>query len=180
MERISRRGFAKVAFFGSLGAVAVAGGAALANMLYPRDPTGGNEVVVPRDRVPAAGDPPMYVAEGGFLLVHLKQGEGYDAEPGASPGGLIALSERCTHLQCEVQWRTDYRRSDEGSPEVMVCNCHGGFFTKAGVRVFGPPPRSLDTMALRVTPSGDVVVDRFDVRQGDISNPSRAVAWPPS
>jgi Rieske Fe-S protein len=178
-RELTRRSFTKAAFFGSLAIAGLAGGAALVNMLSPRN-AAGDDIVVPRDRVPAPGDPPLYVADGNFLLVNLAPGEGYDVGiAGASPGGMLAISERCTHLACAVHWRTD-RRLDGGFIDVIACECHSSFFTRAGLRISGPAPRSLDTLALRVTPGGDVVVEPSIVRLGDMSNPARAVPYPPA
>jgi cytochrome b6-f complex iron-sulfur subunit len=124
--------------------------------------------------VPDPGDPPLFVAHGRFLLVNLAPGEG--AEGYRGPGGLLAIRQRCTHLHCEVEWR-ESDPFNERPEDRLVCPCHGGVFTKAGVRLFGPPPRSLDTLALRVTSLGDVVVDTSVIREGAMSNPLRAVVW---
>jgi cytochrome b6-f complex iron-sulfur subunit len=177
MERHSRRSFAKGLFVAALAAGGIAGGATLINTLYPRTSGRRDEVLIPRDRVPAPGDPPLHVAAGRFLIVNLRAGEGADGYRG--PGGLLAILERCTHLHCEVQWRTEYEFDGEVA-DRLVCPCHGGVFTIAGVRQFGPPPRSLDTLAMRLTAAGDVVVDIGAVRRGSDGNPVRALKWPPS
>jgi Rieske Fe-S protein len=175
MERRSRRSFAKGLFVAALAAGGVAGGATLINTLYPRTLGRRDEVFIPRDRVPAPGGPPLYVASGRFLLVNLRAEEGSDGYLG--PGGLLAILQRCTHLHCEVQWRPEYE-FDGDVADRLVCPCHGGVFTMAGVRQFGPPPRSLDTLAVRLTAVSDVVVDTAAVRRGSEGNPVRALPWP--
>ncbi|MEX0749449.1 MAG: hypothetical protein WD359_01460 [Dehalococcoidia bacterium] len=175
---MDRRRFAKIALAGSIAALGAAGGAAVVAITYPRATNRGNEVVVPRDHVPSPGSPPLRV-EGRVLLVNLTPGEGYAADhAGAAPGGLLAVNARCTHLHCDARWRDDYHLGSQPGSEWLVCPCRGGVFTKAGVRVFGPPPRSLDTIALRVTPFGDVIIDAARIREGTPTNPMRAVRWP--
>lgn len=176
ISRMSRRSFAKTAFVGGLVALGAAAGAAIINMLYPRNAARDTEVLIPSERVPSPGEPPLFVAGGNFLLVHLGPDEGADGYRG--PGGLLAIRQRCTHLHCEVEWRHGYAFDGEVA-DRLVCPCHGGVFTRAGVRLFGPPPRSLDTLALRVTALRDVVVDTAIMREGHESNPLRAVVWSP-
>lgn len=182
---MSRRSVAKLAFFGSLGVIGVAGGATIANTLYPRVADALGEVIVPRDQVPPRGRS-IYVPAGNFVLAHLGPDEGH-GEPVAgrspvartpTPGGLLAMYEKCPHLGCAVSATDSYRFGRIERTDLIVCNCHQGVFTSAGVRVFGPPPRSLDTMELRVTPYGDVVVQTRNIRLGDSDNPARAVPWP--
>ena len=174
--RLDRRSFAKIALVGSIAALGAAATGVVATMLYPRKPD-RREIIVRASDVPRPGDPPRYVANGRFFLVNVAPAAA-TADASMSSGGLIALYERCTHLHCSVRWRDDFRLGEREGTEYLVCPCHGGVFTNAGVRVFGPPPRSLDTMPLRVTPFGDVVVDISTLRTGTEDNASRAVAWP--
>jgi len=51
-------------------------------------------------------------------------------------GSLHALSARCTHLDCTVQFRKDR--------EQIWCACHGGVYDIDGRNVSGPPPRPLE------------------------------------
>ena len=53
-------------------------------------------------------------------------------------------------------------------------HCHGSTFTKAGIRVFGPAPRSLDTMKIDVDASGNITVQTGDRTPGGPDNPQRA------
>lgn len=51
-------------------------------------------------------------------------------------GKFIALSRRCTHLGCTVQWVASENR--------FICPCHGSSFDKAGRVITSPAPRALD------------------------------------
>jgi cytochrome b6-f complex iron-sulfur subunit len=51
-------------------------------------------------------------------------------------GTFHALSARCTHLDCTVQFRTD--------TEQVWCACHNGIYDVDGRNISGPPPRPLE------------------------------------
>jgi len=53
-----------------------------------------------------------------------------------SAGQFRALSARCTHLGCVVQYQ------DSPVPH-FGCNCHGSQFDMNGVNISGPAPRPL-------------------------------------
>ena len=82
---------------------------------------------------------------------------------GSKPGILIrlpdgsfkALSARCTHLDCTVQFKQDTGQ--------IWCACHNGFYDLEGRNVSGPPPRPLEQF--------EVVVkgDKVFVRRGETS-----------
>ncbi|HET6614487.1 MAG TPA: ubiquinol-cytochrome c reductase iron-sulfur subunit [Dehalococcoidia bacterium] len=176
---VGRRRLLIASFWASIGAALVGGASTLLNTLYPRDVGGfGGPIVVPPNAIPAPGDPPKPVVEGRFLLVNLAADEG--AAPGddrMATGGLLALYRKCPHLGCTVPWREDASYHDLHG--VFLCPCHGSTYTKAGVRVFGPAPRSLDTMAIEVQKSGAIVVQTGDITPGATDNPSRAVPYQP-
>ena len=161
---IDRRRFLRLALFGSLG---LAGGGAVAGFVafaYPRSPFRyGDWFTVDAARVPAVGEAPRLSHDGGFWLVNLARGEG--REPGddrPAPGGLLALSWACPHEHCTIPWRPDFAWQDDDGPRRLgwfACPCCGAVFTKAGVRVFGPAPRSMDRYPLKLSASGDVAVD---------------------
>lgn len=59
---------------------------------------------------------------------------------------LIALSPRCTHLGCTVNWNTNADHENE-----FFCPCHGGRFEKDGTNVPNTPPtRPLDIYELEI------------------------------
>jgi cytochrome b6-f complex iron-sulfur subunit len=64
---------------------------------------------------------------------------------------LVALSEKCTHLGCRVEF------CDESSE--FECPCHGSVFNRAGELLTGPSPRGLDRYPLEVATDGLVVID---------------------
>ncbi len=60
-----------------------------------------------------------------------------------SPSGeLKALTAKCTHLDCTVQYRPE--RSD------IWCACHNGVYDLKGGNVSGPPPRPLTPLEVYV------------------------------
>ena len=68
-------------------------------------------------------------------------------------GSLHALSARCTHLDCTVQF--------EQEREHIWCACHGGVYDINGRNVSGPPPRPLERYEV-VVKGKDVFVRRGD------------------
>jgi len=149
---------------------AIAGGLGL-DFLWPKKVTGfGTAVDVSAVKIPAPGADPVRVVEGRFWLVNIPAGE---AE---SPGGLLALYQKCPHLGCTVPWRPDF---DFGGVKGWFrCPCHGSTYTKeGGVLVAGPAPRSMDTMAITVKPDGDITVETGQITKGGQDNPFRVVAY---
>ena len=75
----------------------------------------------------------------GVRLVHLPEGpvmlEKTDSE-------VRALSAICTHLGCIIAW---HPRAKE-----FICPCHGGRYDVNGNVVFGPPPRPLEKIQVKV------------------------------
>lgn len=63
-------------------------------------------------------------------------------------GEFKAFSATCTHLDCTVQYRSDFGQ--------IWCACHNGKYDLNGRNVSGPPPRPLD--AFQVTIQGDDVL----------------------
>jgi cytochrome b6-f complex iron-sulfur subunit len=169
-----------VAFWTSIAAALAGGGASLLSSLYPRGVSGfGGPVAVPAASIPKPGDPPKPMVEGRFLLVNLAPGEGL-AKDGSEPttGGLLALYRKCPHLGCTVPWRADARARNDDRTGFFLCPCHQSTYTKAGVRVWGPAPRSMDTMRIEPGANG-IVVQTSEIADGDVDNPSRALPWPP-
>ncbi len=181
--RLSRRRVLKIGLWTSLGALAVSAGAGVLNNLYPRKTDSfGGPVVVAANAIPQPGEAPRQNFEGHFLLVNLAADEGRIAgDESAADGGLLALWWKCPHLGCTVPWKGDERIAADKDPldrrGWFHCPCHGSTYTKAGVRVAGPAPRSMDTMKLAVNADGSVTVQSGKVRSGDTDNPRRAVPW---
>jgi cytochrome b6-f complex iron-sulfur subunit len=171
-------------FWTSVLALAAAAMASVTNMLWPRSAAAfGGRIGVRAAEVPSPGDAPRPNLDGHFLLVNLAPGEGRMAGDGSdAPGGLLALWWKCPHLGCTVPWRGTFRFAGdpEGRTGWFRCPCHQSTYTKAGVRVFGPAPRSMDTMALSVDEGGNLMIDTGDITRGDRDNPQRALRWPPA
>jgi menaquinol-cytochrome c reductase iron-sulfur subunit len=74
-------------------------------------------------------------------LIYARLGEG---------GEPLVVSAVCTHLGCNVRWRSDEER--------FACPCHKGFYDAEGNVISGPPPRALDRLETRVQ---DGVLEAF-------------------
>ena len=68
-------------------------------------------------------------------------------------GSYRALSARCTHLDCTVQYQPDTQQ--------IWCACHNGRYDTDGRNISGPPPRPLERYEVVV--KGEKVM----VRKGD-------------
>jgi cytochrome b6-f complex iron-sulfur subunit len=167
---VTRRRVLQAGFWASLGAIIAGVGACGVDLLYPRDVAGFGGTV-------SAGEVSKYppgsktqVPEGRFWLIHLTEDQG-------GPG-LLALWWKCPHLGCTVPWRPTFIWPDPSTGTAKQgwfrCPCHGSTYTDAGVRVFGPAPRSMDSMALTVD-NGRITVDTGNITNGAPDNPNRAV-----
>ena len=168
--RVSRRAVLRLGFWTSVGAAISGAVASGVNLLYPRRVSGfGGQVVVNADSIPPPGGK-VQIPEGRFWLVNLAEEQG-------GPG-LLALWWKCPHLGCTVPWRENFIWPDPttGAPKQgwFRCPCHGSTYTDAGIRVYGPAPRPLDTMELTVA-GGNVIVDTGKITNGGPDNAERAV-----
>lgn len=168
---VNRRTFVLSGFWGSMAALGgvIVGGWGI-DFLWPKKLTGfGAPVDVTASKIPAPGADPVHVVEGRCWLVKIPAGEA------DSPGGLLALYQKCPHLGCTVPWRADFDFG--GKKGWFRCPCHGSTFTKeGGILVSGPSPRPLDTMAITFKPTGDITVQTGQVTEGGQDNPLRAVS----
>lgn len=88
-----------------------------------------------------------------------------DGEPGfflsnlSGEGKLVAMSARCTHLGCVINWR-----QREG---IFRCPCHGSAFSADGANIDGPAPRPLERFAIHRDRDGTVVVDTARAFRGE-------------
>ena len=168
----SRRNFIRASFWGGLGLALLGLVGSLLDFMYPRGIKGFGGPV-PAGNIaeyPPGGDPVHFIT-GQFWLANLAPAE---TRPGGSGGGegLLALWHRCPHLGCTVPWRSGFTYdNDQG---WYRCPCHGSTYTKAGIRVFGPAPRSMTTMKVDVDASGNVTVQTGDRLDGGPDNPQRA------
>ncbi|MPZ48532.1 MAG: Rieske 2Fe-2S domain-containing protein [Dehalococcoidia bacterium] len=138
----------------------------MVDMLYPRGVTGFGSVISPGTVDQFAPGTKTPNSEGKFWLVNLTEEQG-------GPG-FLALWWKCPHLGCTVPWNPSF--TFQGTRGWFRCPCHGSTYTHAGVRVFGPAPRSLDRMELTIDPStGRISVNTGSITKGTPDNNNFAV-----
>ncbi len=177
MPEVSRRKVLLIGFWGAMGALMLGIVATIINSLYPRDVTGfGGTVFVGSIDLLAPGKK-LHNLDAKAWVVR------FDAQqaarnPGAQEGSVLAIYHKCVHLGCTVPYRPDFSREDPRNGETyagwFLCPCHGSTYSDAGVRVFGPAPRSLDTFALTID-GGKMTVNTGKITTGTTDNPSRAI-----
>jgi Rieske Fe-S protein len=57
-------------------------------------------------------------------------------------GTILALSNKCTHLSCRVNWKSE--------STAYICPCHDAYFDISGEIIKGPQPRPLDRYETKV------------------------------
>lgn len=160
-KQVSRRSLIKTTFWVGLGGGLLAIAGSLVDFLYPRGIVGFGGVVTAGtvDQFPPGSK--TQVPAGKYWLVNLT------AEQGGP--GFLALWWKCPHLGCTVPWREGFSWPDpetgQNTRGWFRCPCHGSTYTDAGVRVFGPAPRSMDRMEVTI----DEATGRIDVNTGAIS-----------
>jgi cytochrome b6-f complex iron-sulfur subunit len=65
--------------------------------------------------------------------------------------GVLALSQRCTHLGCRLPFCA--------SSGWFECGCHAAFFAPTGEYRNGPAPRGMDYHPISVRSDGEVLID---------------------
>jgi cytochrome b6-f complex iron-sulfur subunit len=169
---LPRREILRAGLWLALGSYAAAFAGSALDYLWERKPTLFGGIV-------SAGNAAVYppgsktrIQEGRFWLVHLT------AEQGGP--GFLALWQKCPHLGCTVPWDAGFRFKDAETGEARKgwfrCPCHQSTYNDAGVRVFGPAPRSMDRMALTIDPATNAItVDTGRIEKGSTNNASHAV-----
>ncbi|MCA9821268.1 MAG: ubiquinol-cytochrome c reductase iron-sulfur subunit [Dehalococcoidia bacterium] len=181
-RRIARRSFLRVSVFAGLTLFTGAMLASFLGFFNRRKPTGfGAPVNVPTQLIPAQGAEPSRIPEGKAWLVNLQGSQGDVFNTGAT-GGILALYWKCPHLGCTVPWLPDFNGSIVGHPGIVGwfrCPCHGSTYSRAGVRVFGPAPRSMDTFEVTTNPDGSLTVNTGAITSGaaDPPNPLRSIRY---
>lgn len=137
-KEMNRREFLTYAWGGALGLIALQAGVGLFFFMMPRFKAGefgGVFFIGPESALPSTDAPPEPNTAGKFWLVN------------TTDQGPLALYMVCTHLGCLYKWEQANNRFE--------CPCHGSKFTREGLYIEGPAPRSLDTFV--VTIEGDQV-----------------------
>lgn len=171
---VSRRNFIRASFWGGLGVTLLGSVGLLLDFLYPRNVRGfGGPVPAGNVADYAKGGVPVPNSEGQFWIANLDPTEDRAGGSGGADG-LLALWRKCPHLGCTVPWRSTFSYEGDGGGWYR-CPCHGSTYTKAGIRVFGPAPRSMDTMAIEIDAAGNITVQTGAITPGGPDNPQRAV-----
>ncbi|MDX2129560.1 MAG: Rieske (2Fe-2S) protein [Chloroherpetonaceae bacterium] len=68
-----------------------------------------------------------------------------------SNGELSAMSAKCTHLGCNVQWQPQEK--------VVWCACHNAKYNTDGTKLSGPQPADLAKFAVKVQ-DGNIVLSK--------------------
>ena len=139
VRTVNRREFLAYSWSAAAGVVTTQMLVATGLLMYPRFKAGefggdfllGSSAGLPSLEAAPQGDP-----IGKFWLVNTDEG----------PRALYMV---CTHLGCLYKWVDANKRFE--------CPCHGSKFTREGVYIEGPAPRSLDQFVVEVTQDGSVV-----------------------
>ncbi len=171
-KQVSRRSLIQITFWAGLGSGLLAIAGATVDFLYPRGIIGFGGVVTAGTTSQFPVGTKTAVPAGKFWLVNLSEEQG-------GPG-YLALWWKCPHLGCTVPWREGFSwpNPETGTNTLgwFRCPCHGSTYSHAGVRVFGPAPRSLDRMEVSVDPStGRIDVDTGSISKGAPDNADFAV-----
>lgn len=179
-RKIARRSFLRVSVFAGLALGLGAMTTGFLGFFNLRKPKGfGGVVIVTKGQIPPSGADPARISGGKFWLSHLQGAQG-DVLGVGGTGGLLALYWKCPHLGCTVPWSPAFDGSTVNFPGVIGwfrCPCHGSTYSRAGVRVFGPAPRPMDTMLLSVNGDGSLSVNTGKITLGGQDNPLRAVQY---
>ncbi len=136
---ISRRYFLELISAGAIGISAAGALALTANYLSPnvvKEPPTKFKIGMPDEYPPGSV---TLDKEQKVFIVRAKEGNFY------------ALSAVCTHLGCITNWKQE--------EDIIACPCHGSRFSKEGVKVAGPAPRSLPRYSMSLE-DGQLVVDK--------------------
>jgi cytochrome b6-f complex iron-sulfur subunit len=169
---LSRRALLRSTFALGLGGLAMAVGGLVLDFLTPRDLKARGIVLAGHYRKYPPGSV-TYFRESKFWLAHLTTEEG-------GPG-FLALSEKCPHLGCAVDWEPDLTRRSisgaEGEVGLFNCHCHSSIFVRSGICIFGPSPRALDRYRVTFDPGGALRIDTAKALKGTDDNGQHAVQY---
>ena len=112
------------------------------------------------------------IGEAGNSIAYIrKRDPQVDTEPADRWNQYIALSSRCAHVGCPVNYVP--------AASSFVCPCHGGVYDFRGLRTGGPPPRPLDRFYTRVVDGQLQLGPRYSVnshlRRFSLRDPGEAL-----
>jgi cytochrome b6-f complex iron-sulfur subunit len=144
-----RRG-ASVFSWGAFAAVLGTGGLETVRFFFPR-------VVFRPPSTFRIGTPETFVARGepadsyGVVMVdeHWKSTQRFFVV--RERDRIYALSARCAHLGCTVNWFADLA--------TFKCPCHGSEYHSDGTNFAGPAPRPLSRLRIELDAEGELIVD---------------------
>jgi menaquinol-cytochrome c reductase iron-sulfur subunit len=87
------------------------------------------------------------VGDVGKTTVYIRKGS---ADLGEDPNTYIAVSTRCAHLGCPVNF--------VAAAGTFICPCHGGVYDFEGKVIGGPPVRPLDRFQTRLAADGTLEI----------------------
>ena len=179
-RKIARRSFLRVSVFAGLTLFIGSQIAGFLGFFNKLKPTGfGGVVNVSAAQIPAVGADPQRITEAKAWVVNLQGAQG-DVLGVGGEGGLMALYWKCPHLGCTVPWNASFNGAQVGFPGVVGwfrCPCHGSTYSRAGIRVFGPAPRPMDTMEVTTNSDGSININTGAITNGALDNPLRAVPY---
>ncbi|HCA60133.1 MAG TPA: Rieske (2Fe-2S) protein [Blastocatellia bacterium] len=110
----------------------------------------------PAKFTPAKIDGAMSIEPGSALNFSYPTAEDTAILIRGTDGSYAAFGQKCTHLSCPVFYSQENDR--------LECPCHnGGFSSKTGEVLYGPPPRPLDRIELE-TINGEIFAVKREVR----------------
>lgn len=138
-EQMNRREFLVYSLAAGLGVLGLGTGVLMFQYMYPRFREGefGGVFRIPEGELPGTDAPPVGYVDGKFWLVN------------TADTGPKAIYMVCTHLGCLYKWVGENNRFE--------CPCHGSKFTREGLYIEGPAPRSLDSFETTVE-NGEIMV----------------------
>jgi cytochrome b6-f complex iron-sulfur subunit len=176
LPAVSRRRVLQIAFWSGMGAMLLGIVYTILNSVYPRGVTGfgGSVFAGTLDQLPPGSKLRSLDAQAWIVRFDAEQARLNNAQEGA----VLALWHKCPHLGCTVPFLDNFSFEDPRVGETYQgwfrCPCHGSTYSDAGVRVFGPAPRSMDTFALTID-GGNLIVDTGSIMPGGEDNGSRAI-----